>query len=95
MTEINDMLPAGFEQFSKDADFLWECILIPSRKKNSQEQFIQTLTNALAYLNGLKKEELRAVCLCGDMAEKVSMIIDLKDYVYASLIDEWEKNFMD
>ena len=95
MADVKDMLPAGFEQFSQDADFLWECILIPARKKNSQEKFIQTLTSALAYLNTLKKEELRAVCLKEDMAEKVSMIIDLKDYVYASLIDEWERNFMD
>ena len=83
MADINDMLPADF-------DYLWNSILkSPQRNKADQEQFVLTLERCISYLNALKIEQIKAICLVDDMAEKVSMIIDLKDYVYQSLIDEW------
>jgi hypothetical protein len=90
MADIKDMLPADFDSFSQDADYLWNSILkSPQRNKADQEQFVLTLERCISYLNALKIEQIKAICLVDDMAEKVSMIIDLKDYVYQSLIDEW------
>ncbi len=90
MADVKDMLPADFDSFSKDADYLWNSILKSTKKsKADQEKFITTLERCISYLNGLKFEQIKTICVVGDMAEKVSMIIDLKDYVYDSLIEEW------
>ncbi len=94
--DLDDSFPINYEEFVKDADFLWSCILKTNAKESSnQETFMKALENCLSYLNGLKLEEIKAICLKDDMAEKISMIIDLKDYVYNSLIDEWKDSFTD
>ena len=100
MGDVKDLLPADFETFQKDADFLWNSILTGASKSGSdkekhQNEFMDALERSIAYLNGLKMAEIKAMCLKGDMAEKISMIIDLKDYVYNSIIDELADSFTD
>ena len=96
MGDLSDFLPMDIEKFESDANFLWSCILKTNKKSDAnQEKFIKALENCIAFLNGLKMEEIKAICVKDGMAEKISMIIDLKDYVYDSIIDEWKNAFTD
>lgn len=89
MVSFKDMLSPEYEQFERNADFLWDWVLSGRhRESTDQEQFMKALEESISYLNGLKLEEVKCICRHGDMAEKVSMIIDLRDYVYTSLEDE-------
>ena len=91
MGDFREKLPLGFDQFSKDADFLWECILNSGHGGSDQKKFLDALKNAIAYLNSLSLAQVKIICVEGDMAEKVSMIVDLKDYAYEPLLNEWNQ----
>ncbi len=79
------------ETFLQNADFIWNSILQPGARDNSdQDRFMSSLSDAISYLDKLKLEDIKFLCSQYDVADKISMIIDLKDYVYKSLKDEWE-----
>ena len=92
MAELKDMLPAGYTEFSENADFIWNCILHSSRKNSvDQEKFMRALAQCIGYLNSLKIDEVKFICVEGDMAEKISIIVDLKDYAYEALLRDWNQ----
>ena len=91
MVEARDFQTADFKLFSENADYVWQCILHSNKKIGvSQREFLTALEYCITYLNTRKLDEIKAICIQDGMAEKVSMIIDLRDYVYTSLQDEFD-----
>ena len=94
MAESKDFLTPEYADFSENADFIWNSIILSSNKRNvDHKDFMTALEYCIAYLRDRKMEEIKCICCQEGMAEKVSMIIDLRDYVFDSLEDEWNSIF--
>ncbi|MCH5290259.1 MAG: hypothetical protein J1D88_00675 [Treponema sp.] len=95
MADLKDLQTPEYEQFSKNATYIWNCIVKSNKAQPvNQDTFMDALEKCIGFLNGLKLEEIKCICVQDDMAEKISMIIDLKDYVFDSLHDEWQKTLL-
>ena len=69
------------ETFLQNADYIFTSIVQP-KSNGDQDHFMSALTEAIAYLDKLDMKDIKELCSKYDIAEKISMIIDLKDYVY-------------
>lgn len=95
-SEITNNNTVDFTSFQKNADFLWNCVLFKLNKRSGdQQEFISALKVCTDFLEKLNMDQVKDLCRIDGMAEKISMIVDLKDYVYNSMIDEWQNIFTD
>ncbi len=96
MRDSDNTNKVDFTGFQKNADFLWNCVLFKhNRRIGDQQEFIDALKACTDFLDGLSLDQVKELCKMDGMAEKISMIVDLKDYVYNSMVDEWQNIFTD